>query len=126
VSPHFVCFRDFHRVSSITVNVISIAIEIASIVVGSVVGGFAYGFGIVYLVLSACGLYGAIVYQPRPVMAAVVGYCIKDTLMIIGLIAIGLMFDKDNRYRYMSNGKIYEIEISIDVTTLINCGVICK
>jgi len=90
--------------------------------VGRVEGGAAYVFGFAYLVLSACGLYGAIVYKTGFVRAAVVGYWIKAVLMIIGLIAIGVMFDSDGRYE--SNGKIYEI--AIDRTTLIAFGVICK
>jgi len=43
-------------------------------------------------------------------------------LTIIGLIAIGVMFDKDGRYE--SNGKTYEM--AIDRTLLIICGVFCK
>jgi len=111
-----------HRVASITVNIISIALDIASLVVGRAVGVFANVFGIAYFVLSACGLYGAIEYQTGHVMMTVVGYWIKAVLTIIGLIAIRVMFDKDVRYE--RNSKKYEI--SIDRTLLINCGVICK
>jgi len=120
---HFVYFHDIHRVASITVNAISSALDIASLVVGRAVGVFANIFGIVYFVLSACGLYGAIEYQTGHVMMAVVGYWIKAVLTIIGLIAIRVMFD-DKDVRYERNGKTYEI--SIYRTLLIICGVFCK
>jgi len=90
--------------------------------VGSAGGAFAYVFGFAYLVLSACGLYGAIVYNTGFVRAAVVGYWVKAVLMILLLIVIGVIVDKDNRYE--SNGKTYEI--TIDRTALIIYGVICK
>ena len=74
---------------------------------GSALGGAAYLFGFAYLVLSACGLHGAIEYKTGFVRAAVVGYCIKAVLTIIGLIVIGV-----NTY--------------YDWAPLIIGGVICK
>jgi len=100
----------------------SIALDIASLVVVSAGGGAAYGFGILYLVVSACGLYGSIVYQTGLIMMAVVGNCIKAMLTIMSLIAIGVMFDKDGCYE--SNGKTYEM--AGDRTLLIIYGVFCK
>jgi hypothetical protein len=72
-----------------------------------------YVLGLIYLVLSLCGLYGAIAYKTGPVVAAVAGYWIKAVLMIIGLIAIGSI-----------DGETYEL--IIDMTALIIIGVICK
>jgi len=91
--------------------------------VGSAASGLTYAFGFVaYLVLSACGLYGAIVYKTGFVRVAVVGYWIKAVLMIVGLIAIGVMFDSD-----VNNGSAdIPYEFAIDRTTLIAFGVICK
>jgi len=72
--------------------------------------GAAYVFGFAYLVLSACGLHGAIEYKTGFVRAAVVGCCIKAVLTIIGLIVIGV-----NTY-----------EMVFDRAPLIIGEVICK
>ena len=90
-------------------------------------GGLAFLFvlsavGFAYLVLSACGLYGAIECHIEPVRVAVVGYLIVAASTIMSLIEIGVIVDKDGRYE--NNGKTYEI--AIDITALIPCGVICK
>lgn len=85
-------------------------------------GAWAFIFGIVYFLLSACGLYGVIEYKTGPVRAAVVGYWIKAVFMIIGLIVFVSIVDKDGRYE--SNGKTYEI--AINMTALIIIGVISK
>jgi len=85
-------------------------------------GALFYVFGIVFFLLSAYGLYGAIAYKTGLVLVAFVGYCIKAVIMIIGLIVIVSIIDKDGRYE--SNGETYEF--NIDITALISTGVICK
>jgi len=79
-------------------------------------------FGFVFFFLSVYGLNGAITYKTGHVRAAVAGYWIKAVLMIIGLIAIVSIVDKNGRYE--SNGETYELVI--DMTALIIIGVICK
>jgi hypothetical protein len=54
-----------HRGASITVNLISLCLDTAFILV--LRGPWAFIFGILFLVLSACGLYGAIVYRTGPI-----------------------------------------------------------
>ena len=85
-------------------------------------GVLAIILGFVFFVLSVYGLNGAITYKTGHVRAAVAGYWIKAVLMIIGLIAIGSIVDKDGYFE--RNGETYEL--IIDMTALIIIGVICK
>jgi hypothetical protein len=85
-------------------------------------GALFYVFGIVFFLLSACGLYGAIAYKTGLIRAAVVGYWIRAVLVIIGTILIVSIVDKDGRFE--SNGVTYELVTG--KTALIIIGVICK
>ena len=79
-----------------------------------------YVFGIIFFLLSACVLYGAIAYKTGLLVLAFVGNFIKDVLATIGFILILLTVGKDGRFE--SNGVTYEL----DMAALIIIGVIGK
>ena len=121
LQSHFVPVHGIHRVACIIVNVISIVLDIVPAVVG-MDGALNYVFGIIFFLLSACVLYGAIAYKTGLIRAAVVGYWIRAVLVIIGTILIVSIVDKDGRFE--SNGVTYELVTG--KTALIIIGVICK
>jgi hypothetical protein len=120
LQSHFVPVHGIHRVACIIVNVISIVLDIVPAVVG-MDGALNYVFGIIFFLLSACVLYGAIAYKTGLLVLAFVGNFIKAVLATIGFILILLTVGKDGRFEE-SNGVTYEL----DMAALIIIGVIGK